>query len=352
METNNSQQEVDIIQFFKAIGDFFRGIKNSIKVFFLFIFHSFIKAIIYVKNYALYFAIGVILGLIYAFVFRGDYNPIYVAEVKLKTNFDSASSFSNKINELNGFIQSNSFDKLANELGISKEDAKKITGFELRENINDVELIKEYEDYLIKMDTVVYKYIEYKDFRKNINKNPQLFPFKYLKVYANSANVFSKLNNKLEHLLDNDVVLQERKKEISFTLSTQKREILRSLQELDTLREVFNQAYLDNAKQSNPGSTNIVVSNQKLSGAEAPVNIYYNRIVALKELEKINNHITDKRNILELYSRFPEVGVKESPLRYNPFIKFPVFGFLLVLLILLLLDFNKYINKYQKDNMS
>ncbi len=352
MNQQNSPQEVDVLQFFKAIGNFFASIKHSIKSLFVWLFDFFIKTLIYLKKHALYLGIGVLIGIIYAFVFQRNFKPVYHANIQLKANYESGNALENKINSFNGLIKNQEYDKLAKELGLTKDEASKLMGFKLTTDINDVKLVKEYEKYLMKLDTVVYKNIEYKTYSKNISKTPQLFPYKTLDVYASDVGLFAKLNNKFEHILDNDPVLIKKKKDVDNLLSIKKQKMIHSLVELDSLRQVFNKVYLENATKSNSGSTNIVVSNNKLSGAEAPVNIYYNRIIALKELEKIENQIMDNGSILSLENRFPEFGQKESILKYNPFIKYPILGFLLVLFILLLLDFNKFINKYQKEKLA
>ncbi|MCF6193368.1 MAG: hypothetical protein L3J46_03425, partial [Kangiellaceae bacterium] len=112
------------------------------------------------------------------------------------------------------------------------------------------------------------------------------------------------------------------------------------------MREVLNNVYTESAKHSNRG-TNIIFSSDRVYGIEAPVNIYYNRIIALKELKKAVYYLNESGDIVELLNRFPDVGKKESILKYNPFIIYPLYGFLLVLLILVFLYEREYKKRFE-----
>ena len=350
-QQNSSNQEVDILAFFAAIGkmfgNFFRGIKNI----FLYGIDRLIWLLVFIKRNLIYLSIGVIAGLVIAFFFKSKYDKIYTAEVVVKTNFGSGAAFRSLIDSYNSMLGAKDFDELAQALQMSKEEVKSIKGFELKSEVNDALLLQEYENYILRMDTAVYKFFEFKDFKKSISQNNDLYPYKKVKVYASKPGVFYKLNKILPKILDDDTTLQERMKQIKLLLNTKKEENLRSFQEMDSMRRVFDQMYLEMAKQSG-GGTNVVVSSDKVRGPEGPYNIFYSREFVLKNFERAMGQYANNLGLIEMISSFPKYGSKENPIKYNPFFKYPILGFLSALLILFLIEFYKYVLRYEKENFN
>ena len=347
-EPNTPNQEVDLLAFFSAIGkmfgNFFRGIKNI----FIYFFERLLWLLVFIKRNIVYLSIGIIAGLVIAFFFKDQYQKVYTAKVVVKTNFGSGAAFRSMIDSYNSMLEADDFDELAQTLHLNKEEVKSIKGFKLESEINKVLLLQEYENYLMRMDTTVYKFLKFKDYQKSILDDKDLYPYKKLTVYASKPDVFYKLNKVLPKILDDDQMLQERKKQFKLLLTTKKDENLRSFHEMDSMRRVFDKVYLEMAKQTG-GSTNVVVSSDKVRGPEGPYNIFYSREFVLKNFEKAMSQYANNLDLIEMLSAFPKYGSKENPLKYNPFLKYPILGFLSVLLVLFLIEFYKYILQYEKE---
>ncbi len=345
---NSPNQEVDLLAFFSALGKMFGNIFRGIKNIFIYLFERLLWLLVFIKRNIVYLSIGIIAGLVIAFFFKNKYKEIYSAEVVVKTNFGSGAAFRSMIDSYNSMLGANDFDELAQALHLNKEEVKSIKGFKLVSKVNNVLLLQEYENYLMRMDSTVYKFFEFKDYQKSILNDKDLYPYKKLIVYASKPGVFYKLNKILPKILDDNQMLQERKKQFKLLLTTKKDENLRSFQEMDSMRKVFDKMYLEMAKQTGNG-TNVVVSSDKVRGPEGPYNIFYSREYVLKNFEKAMSQYANNLDLIEMLSAFPKYGSKENPLKYNPFFKYPILGFLSVLLILFLIEFYKYILQYEKE---
>ncbi len=345
----NNPEEVDIIQFFSAIGSMFKKMIAAIKNFFVSILHIFFNLLIYVKKYYIYFGIAILVGLALAFFNNNKAQKMFASEVMVQTNYDAQIALQNKLDFFNNLINDGKFDILAKQLSIETDEAKNIVNFEMEAQINDVYLVENYSDYLAKMDTTMHNYIAFKDYKNTINSNPELFNYWTVKVFGKNPTIFHKLNEKFTQILDGNKMLQEKKNNYLFALNTDKEHTLKSLSDIDSLRNVYNKVLLDNAKKQSGGSTNIVVSNDQIRGPEAAYDLFGKRSDVLRELENVSNKLNRSRHILQLKNNFPIYGEKDSGITDNLYVKYPLLGILLVFLVLFLIDFNKYLNKYQQE---
>ena len=347
MNQQTQPEEIDIIQFFTAIGNmfknFFKGIGNIFKWF----FYTFIDIIIYLKKHYIILGLGFLLGLGLSFL-GNKKKETYYGQATLRTNYNAQLDLQEKVAALNGLIQKHDSIGLGKMLDLPSEDAAHFTNFELNPVINDVFLIDDYEEYLKTKDTVVYKFIEYEDYKKNIHKNNNLNRYWSLKISADSPLVFNKLNIKIKALFNKDTAIEKRKQNFLSYLDIKKQKLLRSLSDIDSMRSIYNRVWLESAQKPGVASTNIVVANQKITGPEATYNLFYERHKALNNLKKTVQQINKYDDAVIILNSFPNNGIQEISILDNKHTKYALLGFLLALFILLLKDFNVYLNKYQQ----
>jgi len=345
----NNPEEVDILQFFSALGKIFQNIYNAIKNLLKNIFYYLLDGFLYLKKHYLYLTAGFLVGLILSFLVPKEES--YIASARVRTNYDSQLALNKYIDLFNGIIKNEEYERLAKIFNIDKESAEHITKFEAEPVLNDnVLLLDEYEEFLNKKDTVVYKFIEFKDFKKSIFNSPLSSKYWDINVYSDMPLNFDFLNKSLVSLFDADKDLAKRRENVLFALETKKQKYLKSLQDIDTLRVVYNQVMLDLAKKSNTsgGSTNIVLSD-KSGNLESPYNLFTERYRVLGQMENLSRKINKYSNILVLLNNFPKTAIKEKGISKNIHFKFSMFGFLLVLLVFLGKDFIAFLNRYQQQ---
>ena len=348
MNQQTQPEEIDIIQFFTAIGNmfksFFRGIGNMFK----WLFFIFVDSILYVKKHYIILGSGLLLGLGLSFL-GSKKAETYYGQATLRTNYNAQLDLKEKVAAINSLIQKHDSISLGKMLDLPSEDVAHFTNFELKPVINDVLLIDDYEEYLMSKDTVVYKFIEYKDYKKNISKNENLNRYWSLKILADSPSVFKEMNEKIKTLFNKDTAIEKRKQNFLFYLDIKKQKLLKSLSDIDSMRAIFNRVWLEVAQKPGVATTNIVVANQKTSGPEATYNLFYERQKALKNLKKTVEQTNKYDDAVIILNSFPHRGIREFILFANNHVKYALLGLLLALFILLLKDFNTYLNKYQQQ---
>ncbi len=348
MSTSQNPEEIDILQFFSAIGAFFKGIFNSITNLFKSLFFLFLDFLLYLKKNWIYLGIGLLLGLAFSFLGKSEQSEVYKGTATIRTNFGAQIALQEKLNVLNDLIGAKKYAQVAQLLGIEENEAQHLLGFDLEPVLNDVLLIDEYEDYLMSKDTVVYKFIEYKDYKKNIQNEPSLNIYWNVSINADQPDIFGKFNSALVTLLAKDADLIKRKKNYLFALNKNKEKTLKSLQDIDSMRTVFNKVMLELAQNKANAATNIVVSSDRVRGPETSYNLFYERTKALKNLEFISKKLNKFDDVVMMVDNFPNYGIKEQEVLNNLHFKYSIMGLLLALFFLLLKDFNMYLKKYQE----
>jgi len=350
MNQSSQPDEIDIIQFFAAIGRLFKNLYDGILTFFKSIFYLLIEGVIYFKKHYIILSLGLLIGLGLSFLGKKS-NQIYYGQATLRTNYNAQLVLQEKVALINGLIQKNDSAKLAEILGVTPTQARHFIAFDLKPVFNDVLLIDDYSEYLKFKDTVVYKFIEYKDFKKNIKENPALNRYWRLKILADSPMAFYKLNQKIKNLFNQDATIEKRKQNYMAVLDLRKQQSLKNLQDIDSMRSIFNKVWLETAKMPNVTSTNIVVANQKMNGPETPYNLFAERARTINILESNSKNINKYNDAVILLNSFPQNGIKENSILNNRHFKYALLGLILAFLFLFARDFNTYLNKYQKLKM-
>jgi len=348
MNQQSNPEEIDILQFFAAFGKMFSKLFRGIKNLLISLFYFFIESLLYLKKNILYVSIGIILGLVFSFIVKKS-NDTYYSKAMLRTNYNAQLSLNEKVEAINDLIQKKNFKKLATFLNIDSTDASHFQGAKIEPFFDEALMLEDYENYLITKDTFVYKFFEFNSFKENYTKNPELNNYWKIRFTADSPSVFKNFNQKFKDLFKNETAINQRKENYLSALKTSREKILRSIKEIDSLRNLYNTVLLENAKNQNGSSTSIILNPNKALGPEAPYNLFYERKQMLKELVDINNQINKYNDAIVMLNNFSDYGIHKQSLIHNKHIKYALYGFLLALFVLFLKDFNNFLSRYEKQ---
>ncbi|HFX18222.1 MAG TPA: hypothetical protein ENK64_03690 [Flavobacteriales bacterium] len=347
MSTPNNSEEIDIIQFFAAIGNMFRNFFASIGKFFKAAFFLFIDFLLYLKKNYIYLGIGLIIGFILSFVISKN-STTYYGKALLRTNYGAQANLNEKIDLLNGLIKDKDTIQLSKILNLKPSNAAQLTLFKVEPVINDIYLLEDYEEYLMTKDTTVYKFIEYNDYKSNFKKYEELNNYWELTIKAKRPSAFQHLNENFINLFNKEDVLIERKKNYLEALQLHKLKILKSLKDIDSMRQIYNHVMIELAKNKSNAATNIVVTSDKVRGPEAPYNLFQERKNLLEDLEVLSNKINKYNDVLVVINPIPNNGIQEPTLVQNMHLRYALYGFLLAIVLLWLRDFNTFLTKYEQ----
>jgi len=347
--SNQQQQpeEIDILSFFNAIGNLFKNLFKGLINIFKNIFYLVLDVLLYLKKHYIYLGIGILTGLVFAFISTNKKNNTYYVKSNIRANYNAQLALQEKFDGFNTLIKKKMFKKLAGILQMDTTQAKHFLSFELEPVYNDVLLMEDYEDFLMHKDTVIYKFLEFDDYKKSLMRNPELNKYWSLTIKSDDPSVFKNMREVFKRFIENDPGIQYRKNTYLSALNKKKEEINKTFENIDSMRKVFDHVMLELARNQHNSASNIVVSSDKVRGPESPYNLFSERRINAKELENLSLKLNKYNDAIIFLNNFPAYGIKEYSILSNSFIKYSLMGFLFVLMILLMIDFNKYLKDYQ-----
>lgn len=345
MSTNqkNNEEEIDLGSLFKIIGKGFQNLFNFIGNIFKGIYHFFILILIFIKSNFIKIAIAGIVGLVIGMLLE-VYKPVsYSSTMLVEPNFKSTRQLYNNINFYNDLVKQKDTLTLQEIFDFDAETAGSLKKFEIEAIENNNDIIDGYDDLVEEVDTLTIKRYEFEEFKSS-------FTFYDYKIH--SITVISEKNNVFEQV--GDVIISSivenkyfnRLKDLNNSnLIRTENNYKENLAQVDSLRKVYMQVMVDEAKKTSTG-TSIDLGGEKRTTKEIELFETSRRIN--KDLKDITEEKSEKYDVLNVISNFQPVGSELKGVTKNYGFLFGVLFSGLMIVFLLLIKLNKYLDNYKK----
>ena len=340
---NINSEEVDLGSLFQVIGKGFKNLFNAIGNFFKTVFHYLILFLLFLRNNAIKLTIAVLIGAILGLYLDLTKPPIYSSTMIVEPNFNSTQQLYKNITYYNELVKQNNAALLSEAFNISTEEASKLNGFYIKPIKNENEKFELFNKFIQNSDTAVGKSIGIKDFEKGFSD----FNYKYHEIKVKSLNslIFDKLSALIISSIENNSYFKNQKTINGQNLLQNEKVLIKALDEIDTLRKIYNEVLITEAKKMETG-TSITLA-QGIKKTEE-VKLFQESLKLNEELIINNKEKAETTEILNVVSTFSKVGVKERGLfNKSAFIFGAGFG-LLMLAIILFKQMNNYLINYKK----
>jgi len=344
-KTNQSQEEeIDLGSVFKIIGKGFINLFNAIGKFFEILFHLFITLLFFLKNNAIKLGLAIIIGGIIGFLLDKTDPPKYHSELILKTNYGSGVQLYKQINYLEDLVKKKDTVTLATALRITPLEASQLTSFEVEAYEPKRNIYKLYDEYIKTTDSVFTRGFKVEDFKKRINEYD--YHYHEVKVKSNLKTVFRNVSSGIKNLVENEYF--ENRRDIKSSELNQKLSILqKNLVQIDSLRSLYKVVALKEADKQATSST-LEISQKQFDTNKNDLELFKTSDQILDQIEKLNNEMPNSENVLNFISDFGEIGVLDKKVTNKKYFQIGVLFGGLMLLIILLLQLNSYLNNYKK----
>lgn len=346
LQNNNTSEEVDLGQLFKAIGNIFDrlikfigSILKSILSFIIFLLNAFIS------NFKLIFIIMFLAGAL-GYTLEYFKPKLYMSEMFVKPYFDSKYQLVNNIDYFNALIENQDHEALAKVFAIPTEKAKQIIKFEINigpESENDK--IKQYDDFLKSIDSVRAQEISYEDFIEN--RNIYSSDFFEISVEARSKDIFRKLEQGLNSSFENTYSEKKMKKRDSL-IYIQKQSIIASLGSVDSLQKVYIRVLEEESKSQNKSlSLGDGFSIEPPESKTREFELLNKELKLRDELRVLEEKKVEEDVFFDVVSGFQEVGSTSRDWFKRYSIIFPILAFLFLFLIFATRNTIKFVKNYE-----
>jgi len=335
--------EVDLGSLFKVIGKGFKNLLSAIVQLLRTIFHILILGLIFLRKNALKLGISVFIGAAIGLYLDLTLPVKYSSTMVVEPNFKSTQQLYNNINYYHELVKQKDSNLLAQTFHISASEASNLKGFYIEPIKNENEKYELLSDFIEEVDTTTVRNINIKEFKKSFTD----YDYKYHKVKVKSLSntIFEKLNTPIISSIENNPYYKYQKKINDENLLQNEKVLVKSLQEVDTLRKIYNEVLITEAKKAEIG-TNITLAQGVKKTNE--LELFDENLKLNKELIDNNKEKAETTEIINVVSTFSKVGIEErSIFKRKTFILGLGTG-LLMLAFILLRQLNSYLIKFKE----
>ncbi|TYP99903.1 hypothetical protein C7447_101510 [Tenacibaculum adriaticum] len=338
----NSEEEVDLGSLFVIIGKGFSNFFSFIGSLFNSIFDFFIQVLLFLKSNIIKIGLAAIIGGVLGIFIEYTNNTKYVDNLQVQPNFKSSRQLYNNINYYNDLVKQKDTALLAKTFNISMDDAASLRKFEIYPIINENDILTSYDELILSVDTLTVKSYSFNKFKNMFTQYD--YQIHNINVQATKNNIFKKLDKAIIGSITENEYFNNLRKINNENLSTTELLIRKNLAQADSLHYVYKKVLLEEAKKTTSG-TNIDLGGKQSISKE--LELFKTNRELNKDLKKISEDLAEKTAVINVISNFQPVGHEIKEIQKNQAFQFALLGAILMILLLLLIKLNRYLENYQ-----
>jgi hypothetical protein len=339
-------EEVDLGALFVVIGNGFAKLGNAITSILKGAFHLLIQLLLFLKKNVIKLAVATLVGAVFGLVLEFTSETKYEANLYVKPNFSSARQLYNNVQFYNDLVKQKNIEQITSIFNITQEEAKSLKKFEIQPVINENDILTSYDDLTQSIDTSTVRSYSYEKFKNAFTKYD--FKVHEITVSATKDNIFSKLDEAIISSIINNGYFKTLKQINRDNLLRTDSLLRKNLVQADSLHYVYKQVLVAQAKKANPG-TSINLSGKEESSANKEQSLFVTKQRLNNDLVKVNEDLSEKSEVINIVSNFQPIGHKVKEIEKNKGFQLGVVGFGVMILILIFLQLNAYLESYSKS---
>ena len=343
-QNKTNEEEVDLGSLFVIIGKGFKNFFNFIGSIFKGIFDFFITILIFLKDNFLKIGTALVIGGILGFFLETSKPTTYGSELVLQPNFKSTRQLYNNVNFYNDLVKQKDTATLQKVFQLDKETAASLQKFTIEPVRLHTDIINAYDELILEVDTLTIKSYKFDSFENSFTDYD--YNFHKITVIAEKNDVFSKLDDVIISSVVNNKYFKKFKELTNENLNRKDSLYRKNLTQLDSLRMVYMQVMLEEAKNKTAGTSIDLGSSDKRSTKE--LELFETNRKLNKDLEEISEEKSKNYEIINVISNFQPVGYEIKGVTQNYVFLMALAAASIMILILLLIKLNKFLENYKK----
>jgi hypothetical protein len=308
--------------------------------------------VFFLKKRAIILLIAAAVGLALGLVLNKTSSPIYKSSISVKQNYPTGENLYGSIEYYNGLLKDRDYEVLGRVLGIGEDVSYEIVEFNIEPIITDNDRVVMFDQYITELDSLAASKVEYEAFINNIkdykHRNQQIS----IKS-TTRANFKAVFTNIVDNINSNSFFKKEQAKDI-FELEESKAAIEQALVQSDSLQRTYKRVLEQQTDAKSGAEIGITFEGDNDIYKTREYDLYLNDIRLRKELVDINRQLNDIENIVDAISSKQESGFVDNTkellgMKLSSRIYYPYLFFLLAFVVLLAMEFFKFIEKYKPE---
>nr|WP_298991315.1 hypothetical protein [uncultured Polaribacter sp.] len=348
MSTNqkqqNNEEEVDLGSLFIIIGKGFSKFFNFIGSIFKGIFDFLIEILLFLKKNFIKIGLSTIFGAICGFFIQSNSSEKYGSDLLLEPNFKSVMQLYNNIQFYNDLVKQKDTIGLVNTFNLSKEDAASLKKFTVEPIVNENDIINGYDEFITEVDTATVSSYSFEEFKASFSNYD--YKIHKVQVISEKNNVFKKLENKIISSIVENKYFKRLKELTNENLNRTDSVYRENLAQIDSLRKVYMTVMIEEAKKQSTG-TSIDLGGEKRTTKELELFETNRRINS--DLKDLADQKAAEFEVINVISNFQPIGYEIKGVTKNYIFILGALSAALMIVFLLLLKLNKFLENYKKN---
>jgi len=348
LNNKNSSEEIDLLQLFGffegKLKSVFRHIFNLGKS----VFEVFISFLQILQQNFIKIAITVIIAFGVGCSYDKYKPKLYSSKMIVKPLFESKYQLVTNIHYYNELVSNQELEKLSKLFNLDEEEAKSLSGFDIKDGPeSEKEKTRLFNRFMKSLDSTAASTVTYEKFVENITiYDARLYQ---IEVKSSMNNVFGKLSKGFKKTFKSTTDYSEenkRKKDTLFKLK--KASIEKSLRDIDSLKKVYiaELSKTKNQKFEVIGSTALKLVDEQKKTKE--FELLQLQITQQNKLTTLAEEAIKENQLFEVVSDFQLIGSVNGGVFSKMKFVFPLAVFILMLLGLFGMKFNKFVADYNR----
>ncbi len=333
---SNNSQDGDV---FLIISGLVNGVSNFIKQIIKKIIQVLLFFVFLIKSYRYLFLGVIILGGILGYFRDSSYKQKYKYEFVIKPELGSIRQVYQDIQYYNSLVDLKKDDELALVLGIDKEYASSIEGFEIESFDTPVEKYKSYADLVEKTDSMLVNDVPYPVYDENdvLRFESQYYKVKVISTKDDLPYIGTQV---IEKVKKSPNIISYQKEEL-YNLKNDSIRFSNSIVEIERLIYAYESS-ISAPKNGDSSKINIV---ENSTPDNQPIMLVRENVDLRKKLSKVLKKLNEARLVIKDFARYNSSGEVDYSIFDESKFRYPIVLFFLTILVLSIIKLNKYLNE-------
>lgn len=337
--------EIDLGQLLQYLGDAIRTVFAAIKDFLSSLVSGILWLILLVRRNVILLGLVFIIAGVGGFFLDQSLPKKYISKMVLEPNFNSVQQLYNSIEFFNNLAETEDSITLGTILNIEATMAARLKEIKVESFSDENQKLKLFDQFVRELDTLTAQNINIEEYLKNFNSMDARFH--QITVVSESSNLATKIQPAIISSIESNDYFLLQKRINDENMALQESVYKKQLSEIDKVLDLYQSVMLKEAE--NPGQVTTISLGEGGETTNREIELIQEREVLKNRIVYLNRERANKTYILNVISDFPSKGSELRGFWYRLVFLLPVIATTTCLLLLLFLQFNKYLGQLSQE---
>ena len=336
--------EVDLGQLLKYLGDAIRTVIEAIKGLLANMASGVLWLMLLIRRNIAVLGLTFIIFAVGGYFLDQRLPQRYISKMVVEPNFNSVQQLYNSIEFFNNLAETEDSIVLGTALNIESSLAARLEKIKVESFSDENQKLKLFDQFIRDLDTLTAQSINMQEYLENFNSLDARFH--QITVISESSDLATRIQPAIISSIESNEYFRLQKRISDENLALQESVYKKQLSEIDKVLELYQSVMLKEAE--NPGQVTTISLGEGGETTNREIELIQEREILKNRIVNLNRERANKTYILNIISDFPSKGSELRGFWNRMVLLVPVVATTACLLVLLFIQFNKYLGQLSK----